>query len=117
MEAGDTFDGKVVRIMDFGAFIELAPGKDGLLHISKLANEHVKKVEDVVNIGDIVPVKVQEIDRQGRVNLVRTDLPPRPPREPGEGGENTRSHDHDNNRTAGYKPRPRTPKKFDKPRS
>jgi polyribonucleotide nucleotidyltransferase len=117
IEVGDAFEGKVVRIMDFGAFIELAPGKDGLLHISKLANEHVKKVEDVVNIGDTVPVKVQEIDRQGRVNLVRSDLPPRPPREQKEGEEAPRSHDHDNNRTPGYKPRPRTQKKFDKPRS
>ena len=87
IEVGEEFEGTVVRIMDFGAFIELVPGKDGLLHISKLAVEHVKKVEDVVNIGDTVPVKVQEIDRQGRVNLVRTDLPPRSPRENNGGDE------------------------------
>jgi len=111
IEQGAQYDGKVVRIMDFGAFIELAPGKDGLLHISKLANEHVKKVEDVVNIGDVVPVKVQEIDRQGRINLVRTDLPPRPPRSNGD-----RDKDSDNNRAKGYKPRTRDPKKFDKKR-
>jgi len=105
IEQGALYDGKVVRIMDFGAFIELAPGKDGLLHISKLANEHVNKVEDVVKIGDIIPIKVQEIDRQGRINLVRTDLPPRPPR----AGDDK---DSDNNRTKGYKPKSREPKKF-----
>ena len=115
IEVNAEYEGTVVRIMDFGAFIELAPGKDGLLHISKLANEHVKKVEDVVNIGDKVPVKVQEIDRQGRVNLVRTDLPPRPPRPPkSEGQGSGRSKDSDNNRTVGFKPRTRDPKKFDK---
>jgi polyribonucleotide nucleotidyltransferase len=109
IEQDMTFDGKVVRIMDFGAFIELAPGKDGLLHISKLANEHVKKVEDVVNVGDIIPVKVQEVDRQGRVNLVRTDLPPRPPRD-----NDKKSDDRDNNRSKDYKPRRRENKRFDK---
>ncbi len=119
IEVGEEYEGKVVRIMDFGAFVELAPGKDGLLHISKLAHEHVKKVEDVVNIGDTVPVKVQEIDRQGRVNLIRTDLGPRPPRDDKGGSSDApaRSHDRDNNRTSGYKPRQRTQKKFDKPKS
>ena len=57
-----------------GAFIELLPGKDGLLHISKLSNERVDKVEDVLNVGDEVEVKVQEIDSQGRVNLIRNDI-------------------------------------------
>ena len=57
--------------MDFGAFIELLPGKQALLHISKIAKERVDKVEDYVKIGDVVPVKVLEIDRQGRVNVVR----------------------------------------------
>lgn len=75
VEAGEVYMGKVVRIMsNLGAFIELLPGKDGLLHISKLANERVDKVEDVLNIGDEVEVKVQEIDSQGRVNLVRNDI-------------------------------------------
>ena len=55
--------------MDFGAFVQLLPGKDGLVHISQLAKERVKKVEDVVKIGDELTVKVIEIDKQGRVNL------------------------------------------------
>ena len=66
--------GKVVRIMNFGAFVELAPGKDGMIHISKLANHRVEKVEDVVNIGDELEVKVNEIDAQGRINLIRNDI-------------------------------------------
>ncbi len=74
IEVGDTFTGKVVRIMTFGAFVELAPGKDGLVHISKLADHRVEKVEDVVNIGDDIEVKVSEIDAQGRINLIRTDI-------------------------------------------
>ena len=76
IEVGDVYLGKVVRIMNFGAFVELAPGKDGLVHISKLSNEHVKKVEDVVNIGDEILVRVSEIDRQGRINLTRKGLLP-----------------------------------------
>ncbi len=76
IEVGNVYLGKVVRIMNFGAFVELAPGKDGLVHISKLANEHVKRVEDVVNIGDEILVRVAEIDRQGRVNLTRKGLLP-----------------------------------------
>lgn len=76
VEVGNVYLGKVVRIMNFGAFVELAPGKDGLVHISKLSNEHVKKVEDVVNIGDEILVRVSEIDRQGRVNLTRKGLLP-----------------------------------------
>lgn len=74
IEVGDIFMGKVVRIMNFGAFLELAPGKDGMLHISKLDNKRVEKVEDVVNIGDEVEVKVCEIDSQGRINLIRNDI-------------------------------------------
>ena len=76
VEVGNVYLGKVVRIMNFGAFVELAPGKDGLVHISKLANEHVKKVEDVVNIGDEILVRVVEIDKQGRINLTRKGLLP-----------------------------------------
>ncbi len=76
VEVGNVYLGKVVRIMNFGAFVELSPGKDGLVHISKLANEHVAKVEDVVNIGDEILVRVTEIDRQGRINLTRKGLLP-----------------------------------------
>ena len=72
-EVGAIYKGKVVRIMDFGAFVEIAPGKDGLVHISKLDKQRVEKVEDVVSIGDEIVVKVTEIDRQGRINLSRKD--------------------------------------------
>ena len=72
-EVGAIYKGKVVRIMDFGAFVEIAPGKDGLVHISKLDKSRVEKVEDVVSIGDEIVVKVTEIDRQGRINLSRKD--------------------------------------------
>ncbi len=74
IEVGDVFTGKVVRIMNFGAFVELAPGKDGMIHISKLANHRVEKVEDVVKLGDELEVKVNEIDAQGRINLIRNDM-------------------------------------------
>jgi len=67
--AGEIFQGKVVKIMDFGAFVEILPGQEGLVHISELAPHRVEKVEDVVKIGDIIAVKVKEIDNQGRINL------------------------------------------------
>ncbi|MBE6843774.1 MAG: polyribonucleotide nucleotidyltransferase [Ruminococcus sp.] len=72
-EVGAIYKGKVVRIMQFGAFVEIAPGKDGLVHISKLDKARVEKVEDVVSIGDEIIVKVMEIDNQGRINLSRKD--------------------------------------------
>ncbi len=72
-EIGAIYKGKVVRIMNFGAFVEIAPGKDGLVHISKLDKQRVEKVEDVVSIGDEIVVKVMEIDSQGRINLSRKD--------------------------------------------
>ena len=72
-EVGAIYRGKVVRIMNFGAFVEIAPGKDGLVHISKLDNQRVERVEDVVSIGDQIVVKVMEIDSQGRINLSRKD--------------------------------------------
>ena len=72
-EVGALYYGKVVRILQFGAFVELAPGKDGMVHISKLANHRVNKVEDVVNIGDMIWVKVTDIDEKGRVNLSYKD--------------------------------------------
>ena len=68
-EVGDEFTGAVVRTLDFGAFVELAPGKDGMIHISKLAKERVEKVTDVVNVGDKVVVKVIKIDEKGRIDL------------------------------------------------
>ena len=74
VEVGRTYMGKVVRITDFGAFVEVLPGKDGLVHISQLALERVKKVEDVVKIGDEIMVKCIEIDEKGRVNLSRKVL-------------------------------------------
>ncbi|MCL2053436.1 MAG: polyribonucleotide nucleotidyltransferase [Oscillospiraceae bacterium] len=72
-EVGAIYRGKVVRIMNFGAFVEIAPGKDGLVHISKLDKQRVEKVEDVVALGDEIVVKVTEIDSQGRINLSRKD--------------------------------------------
>ena len=72
-QVGELYYGKVVRILQFGAFVELAPGKDGMVHISKLAERRVEKVEDVVNIGDMVWVKVTDIDEKGRVNLSLRD--------------------------------------------
>ena len=69
VEVGAVYTGKVTRLMNFGAFVEVLPGKEGLVHISQLANERVEKVEDVVKVGDEIEVKVMEIDRQGRVNL------------------------------------------------
>ena len=74
VEVGGVYMGKVVRITDFGAFVEVLPGKDGLVHISQLALERVKKVEDVVKVGDEIMVKCVEIDKQGRVNLSRKVL-------------------------------------------
>ena len=74
VEIGETYEGEVKRIMAFGAFIEVLPGKEGLLHISKMENYRVEKVEDVMNIGDKVTVKVSEIDNQGRINLSRKEL-------------------------------------------
>ena len=72
-EVGMLYYGKVVRILNFGAFVELAPGKDGMVHISKLAERRVEKVEDVVHVGDMVWVKVTDIDEKGRVNLSLRD--------------------------------------------
>lgn len=74
VEVGEVYMGKVVRITDFGAFVEVLPGKDGLVHISQLALERVNKVEDVVKVGDEIMVKCIEIDKQGRVNLSRKVL-------------------------------------------
>jgi len=94
-EVGKHYTGKVTRLMTFGAFVEIAPGKEGLCHISQLAVERVEKVEDVVKVGDEITVKVTEIDDQGRVNLSRKavlapelgdGIVKRPPPRPREGG-------------------------------
>jgi len=69
VKAGEKYEGKVKRIMDFGAFVEVLPGKEGMVHISKLAQGHVNKVEDIVKVGDTLAVEVEEIDSQGRINL------------------------------------------------
>jgi len=72
-EVGKLYYGKVVRILPIGAFVELVPGKDGMVHISKLENRRVEKVEDVLSEGDMTWVKVTEIDDRGRINLSRKD--------------------------------------------
>ena len=72
-EVGAIYKGRVTRLMTFGAFVEIAPGKEGLVHISKLEDRRVEKVEDVVSVGDEILVKVTEIDSQGRINLSRKD--------------------------------------------
>ena len=71
VEVGKEYMGRVTRIMNFGAFVEILPGKEGLVHISQLADYRVPRVEDVVSIGDELMVVVTEIDRMGRVNLSR----------------------------------------------
>ena len=76
IEVGEVYRGTVVRIMPFGAFVELLPGKDGMVHISKLDNKRIEKVEDFCNIGDELVVKVVEIDKQGRVNLTHKGITP-----------------------------------------
>ena len=77
VQPGEEYDGKVTRLMDFGAFVEMLPGKEGLVHISELANYRVGRVEDVVKVGDSLKVKVKEIDDQGRVNLTHKPFAPK----------------------------------------
>ena len=72
-EVGEVYVGTVTRLMTFGAFVEILPGKEGLVHISKFSKEHVDKIEDVVSVGDEIKVKVIEIDKQGRINLSKKD--------------------------------------------
>lgn len=109
VQAGEIFEGKVTRLMDFGAFVEVLPGKEGLVHISQLANYHVGRVEDVVKIGDTLKVQVSEIDDMGRINLThkpfaapatpeqlargQNDFSSRPPRPGGFRGGPSRGHD------------------------
>jgi len=101
VEAGEIYTGKVTRIMPFGAFVEILPGKEGLVHISELANYRVPTVEDVVNIGDEVQVLVTEIDRQGRVNLSRRAL-----LEPAENGHDEEGGERNGEAGGERRPRP-----------
>jgi polyribonucleotide nucleotidyltransferase len=78
VQPGETYRGRVTRLMNFGAFVEILPGKEGLVHISELAYDHVNKVEDVVKVGDEIDVKVKEIDSMGRVNLTHRGTQPPP---------------------------------------
>ncbi|MEM9772317.1 MAG: S1 RNA-binding domain-containing protein, partial [Cyanobacteria bacterium P01_D01_bin.73] len=74
--SGDVYSGKVTRIIPIGAFVEFLPGKEGMIHISQLADYHVGKVEDEVSVGDEVIIKVREIDSRGRINLTRLGIHP-----------------------------------------
>ncbi|MFQ3191139.1 MAG: polyribonucleotide nucleotidyltransferase [Paraglaciecola sp.] len=89
VESGKTYSGKVTRIVDFGAFVEILPGKEGLVHISQIAHERVNKVSDFLEEGQILDVKVVEIDRQNRIRLSIKDLTEKPaaPEAPAEGNE------------------------------
>jgi polyribonucleotide nucleotidyltransferase len=104
VEVGKVYEGQVKRIMDFGAFVEVLPGKEGLVHISQLDHRRVAKVTDVLNVGDTVTVKVTEIDAMGRINLSRKELLPKPEHpEPGppEGSERHRRDDGDRSHRGG----------------
>ena len=92
-EAGEEYVGRVVSIQPFGAFVELLPGKDGLLHISRVAQGRVDKVEDVLNIGDEVKVRVLEVDEKGKISLDRLDKPEAPAAAPRPGRNEKRGND------------------------
>ena len=106
---GEQFEGTVTRTTSFGAFVEYLPGKEGLVHISRLSDRHIPRVEDVINVGDRVKVEVTEIDKLGRVNLKALDVeipshiaeagPPREDRRPDARGEQRRNS----------RPQPRNP--------
>jgi polyribonucleotide nucleotidyltransferase len=98
VEAGQIYEGKVTRVMEIGAFVELLPGKEGMVHISKLSYDHVKSVTDVVNVGDIVKVKVTEIDSRGRINLSMKDLLPKPEGYHENNRSNKKNHNNSNGR-------------------
>lgn len=92
-EVGEEYTGRVVSIKEFGAFVNLLPGKDGLLHISRVAQGRVNKVEDVLNVGDEVKVKVIEVDEKGKISLDRLDKPEAPAHAAGEGRPRRESRD------------------------
>lgn len=75
VKAGEIFQAKITRLMNFGAFAEILPGQEGLIHISEFSDQRVEKIEDVAKIGDIIPVRVKEIDSQGRINLSAKSVP------------------------------------------
>jgi polyribonucleotide nucleotidyltransferase len=91
-EVGETFEGKVTRILEFGAFVEFLPGKEGLVHISELSKERVGRVEDVVKIGDTIKVKLMKIDEQGRYNLSHKAVVSASPKPPISAGKLGASH-------------------------
>ncbi|MFA5527238.1 MAG: polyribonucleotide nucleotidyltransferase [Peptostreptococcales bacterium] len=95
---GENYLGKVTKIMTFGAFMQILPGKEGLLHISKIAHEKTDKVEDVLDVGDELMVKVIEIDSQGRINLSRKDLIERDPNAPAPKEDVKKNHKNSSNR-------------------
>jgi polyribonucleotide nucleotidyltransferase len=92
-EIGERYHGRVVSVQPFGAFVELFPGKDGLLHISRVAKGRVEKVEDVLNIGDEVEVEILDIDDKGKVSLDRIDKPDAPPSSGGSRSGGGERHD------------------------
>jgi polyribonucleotide nucleotidyltransferase len=94
VEVGVIYTGKVTRLMTFGAFVELLPGKEGLVHISELADYRVEKVEDIVKVGDAITVQVTEIDNMGRVNLSRRAVSKNLSQAPGAEAENPPSGDY-----------------------
>jgi polyribonucleotide nucleotidyltransferase len=91
VQVGEVFEGKVISTMPFGAFVEILPGREGLVHISHLAWEHIGKTEDVARVGDAMQVKVIEVDDEGKIRLSRKELLPRPPR--AEGSDEGRDYD------------------------
>lgn len=94
VQPGEIFDGKVVRLMDFGAFVEILPGKDGMVHVSQLANYRVGAPSDIVKVGDTLKVQVQEIDEQGRINLTHKPFAPEAtPEQRAQSGGNDRGGD------------------------
>src|SRR5690606_18071732 len=89
VEPGRIYEGKVAKIMDFGAFVTISPGKDGLVHVSQISNDRVEKVSDVLKEGDVVKVKVLEVDKQGRIRLSMKAI---------EGGEGVSAEDRKSTR-------------------
>ena len=108
VEIGAIYTGKVTRLMTFGAFVEILPGKEGLVHISELADYRVDKVEDIVKVGDEITVKVTEIDSQGRVNLSRRAVSEKNAQAPGAGAGDSPSIDYPFRTQRGSHPPPRS---------